>query len=97
MKDREKGYLLLVDGSIHSESEEQPNGFFVRGFVEGDRFYPEGDIEGEGTLTTGSTGWLELSTGTFHGMQTSRPPFPPYIEGIMTPEGFLPSSRKINY
>jgi len=98
MTEKQKGYMLLADGSIHSELEGQPKGLFVRGYFQDDKFVPEGNIEGEGTLgASGHPGWMELFTGIFFGMQTSRPPFPPYVEGYMTPEGFQPSSRQVVY
>lgn len=97
--EKQKGYMLIADGSIHSELEGPPKGgLFVRGFFQDDRFFPEGNIEGEGSLgTSGHPGWMELFTGTFYRMQTSRPPFPPYVEGYMTPDGFKPSSKRVIY
>ncbi len=100
MMDKQKGYMLIADGNIHSDSEEPPTpiGLFVRGYFQDDRFFPEGNIEGRGSLgDSGQPGWMELFTGTFYGIQTPRPPFPPYIEGYMTPEGFQPSSRRVIY
>ncbi len=98
MKEKKKGYMLLADGSIHSDLEGPPKGLFARGYFQDDKFFPEGNIEGEGPLgASGSPGWMEFFTGTFYGMQTSRPPFPPYVEGYMTPDGFQPSSRRVVY
>ena len=50
MKEKQKGYMLLADGSIHSELEGPPKGLFVRGHFLDDKFFPEGNIEGEGPL-----------------------------------------------
>ena len=98
MTEKQKGYMLIADGSFHSDSEEPLIGLFVRGYFQDDRFFPEGNIEGKGSLgASGHHGWMELFTGTFYGMQTSRPPFPPYVEGYMTSEGFQPSSRRVVY
>ena len=98
MMEKQKGYMIIADGSIHSDAEGSPTGLFVRGYFQDNRFFPEGNIEGEGQLgASGQPGWMELSTGTFYGIQVSRPPFPPYIEGYMTPDGFQPSSRRVIY
>jgi len=98
LKEKQKGFMFLADGSIHPELKELPKGFFVREYFQDDKFVPEGNIEGEGPLgASGHPGWMELYTGTFYGMQTSRPPFPPYVEGYMTSEGFQPSSKRVVY
>jgi hypothetical protein len=100
MKKKQNGYMYLADGSIHSEAEGSPKDLFVSGYIQEDKFFPEGDIEGKGPLgTSGYPGWMELfgTQGTFHGMETARPPFPPYVEGYMTPDGFQPSSRRVIY
>lgn len=91
-------YLLLSDGSVHEGP--PPAGLHVKGRSDNGQFLPSGaEIEGEGPLgETGSPGWLELRDGTFHGDQTGRPPFPPYVRGVRTPDGeFRPSSRSIQY
>ncbi len=90
--------MLLADGSIHSDSEGPPKGLFVSGYIHDEKFFPEGDIEGEGSLGgAGHPGWIELFNGTFHGDETSRPPFPPYVKGVMTSDGFSPYSRRVVY
>ncbi|MFX0066352.1 MAG: hypothetical protein ACFFC7_29665 [Candidatus Hermodarchaeota archaeon] len=99
MNEKRRGYILLVDGSIHLESEKPPQSLYVRGYIQGEIFLPEGDILGEGPLgEAGHPGWMELTNGIFYGMETSRPPFPPYVEGYRTPKGeFRPSSRQVVY
>lgn len=90
------GYLELSTGRVGPAA---PAGLFVRGRVEDGRFVAEGDVEGEGELgEAGQPGWLELADGSFHGDQTARPPFPPFVRGFRTPGGdFRPSSRKVVY
>jgi hypothetical protein len=92
------GYYLFSDGKVHPDSEGAATGLHVRGILDGDRFTPVGDVDGEGDLGgAGAPGWLELSDGSFHGEQTGRPPFPPYVEGAMTDNGFVPNTRTVNY
>jgi len=90
-------YRLLADGTLHTDSGKAPVGFFVSGRLDGNRFLPEGDIQGNGKLgTEGHPGWMELSDGSFHGDQTGRSPFPPYVKGFMGADGtFRPSSRSV--
>lgn len=90
-------YFLLKDGSVHEGA--APDGLHVKGRLDNGQFIPEGDIAGEGPLAdAGQPGWLELRDGSFHGDQTGRPPFPPYVRGYQTPDGdFRPSSRTVHY
>jgi len=93
------GYLLLRDGSLHVDDGTPVRGLFVRGTLRDGRLTPVGDVEGEGPLgEAGQPGWMELADGTFHGDQTARPPFKPFLRGFRTPEGeFRPSSRGVVY
>ncbi|MEW5850083.1 MAG: hypothetical protein AB2A00_14940 [Myxococcota bacterium] len=95
----QSGYLLLKDGSIHPDTDGRPQGLYVGGKLVDGRFTPEGNVQGDGPLgESGSPGWMELNDGSFHGDQTARPPFPPYIKGYRTREGeFRPKSRLVNY
>ena len=92
-------YFLFSDGKVHPDSDGPAVGLHVRGILEGDRFAATGDVVGDGEpgSAAGSPGWVELSDGSFHGAQTGRPPFPPYVQGSMTGAGFVPSSRTVNY
>jgi len=93
------GYLSLGDGSLHVDDGRPINGLFVRGTLRDGRLLPVGDIEGEGPLgEAGQPGWMELADGSFHGDQTARPPFKPYVRGYRTADGeFRPSSRTVVY
>lgn len=90
-------FLLLEDGSVHDGA--PPEGLYVKGRRDGERFAPTGDVEGEGLLgEAGQPGWMELSSGTFYGDQTGRPPAPPYLRGYREPSGtFRPASRTVTY
>lgn len=87
----------MKDGKLHRGLDEAPIGLYAAGDMEGERFVPGGDIEGQGPLgSNGSDGWLDLATGRF--ISKGEPqPIAPYIEGAMTPSGFSPRSRKIAY
>lgn len=90
-------YLLLSDGSVHEGH--APDGLYVEGRSDNGQFLPEGHVQGEGALADGGQpGWLELRDGSFHGDQTGRPPFPPYVKGYRGPDGsFRPSTRQVQY
>lgn len=95
----ESGYLDLGTATIHPDSDGTPSGLHVKGTIVDGAFNPEGDVLGEGALgESGSPGWMELRDASFHGAQTSRPPFPPYIDGFLAIDGtFRPTSREVNY
>lgn len=97
--DAQRAYLLLADGTVHVSSEGAPTGLFVSGVLEGGRFVPDGDVQGEGTLAApGIEGWLELLDGSFYSARSGRAPLRPYIAGTMGRDGsFSPSSRKVAY
>ncbi len=91
-------FLVLKDGTLTADR--PASGLlYVLGQQEGERFVPQGNVQGDGPLgQAGSSGWLELATGSFQGDQTARPPFPPYVRGFKTPQGdFRPSSRVVVY
>jgi hypothetical protein len=92
-------YLILATGKMHPASSGSPQGLYIKGKIENGQFIPEGDIQGDGPLgDVGSPGWMELRDGGFHGEQTSRPPFPPFVKGFMTKDGeFRPSTRTVTY
>ncbi|MBN2361214.1 MAG: hypothetical protein JXR83_17295 [Deltaproteobacteria bacterium] len=95
----QRGYLLLRDGSLHIDDGTPIAGLHVRGTLRAGRLQPAGGVEGEGPLgEAGQPGWMELADGSFHGDQTARPPFRPYLRGYRTPDGeFRPSTRTVVY
>ena len=91
-------YALLVDGSIHPDTDGPPSGFFVRGTLSGRQFLPQGDVQGDGEFgKTGQPGWMELRDGAVHRAQEARNPVRPYIEGHTSDGTFRPDSRNIAY
>lgn len=91
-------FLRLSDGQLQQERPGQGE-LYLEGTVEHGRFIPVSDVQGDGPVGDdgGMPGWMELATGTFHGAQTARPPFPPYIRGARLPDGrFQPVSRTVS-
>ncbi|MBN2358037.1 MAG: hypothetical protein JXR83_01200 [Deltaproteobacteria bacterium] len=99
MADEQQSYLVLASGRILTNTSEPPPGLYLVGKFRDGLFAPEGAILGDGAFgDAGQPGWMEISDGSFHGDQTSRPPFPPYVRGYMTKGGeFRPLSRRVNY
>lgn len=95
--DGQPATLVLRSGRLQAPGLEVPGGFYVPGRMEHGGFVPDGTVEGGGELAAegGQSGWLELSNGAFVPAQTSRPPFPPYVNGFLTAEGFVPSTRTV--
>lgn len=94
---QQTAYLSLSDGHPHDT---KPAGLYVTGHLADQGFVPTGrTIEGEGKVgdAEGTPGWMELLTGQFFGAMTARAPGRPYVEGTMTDEGFVPSSRDVVY
>lgn len=90
-------WMSVKDGKLHRGLDEAPIGLYAAGDMEGERFVPGGDIEGQGPVgSSGTAGWLDLATGRFV-PKTEAPPPPPSLEGAMTPSGFSPKSRKVAY
>ena len=97
-QDGETAVLLLSDVSWHRPGATAPHGFHVVGRMDRGSFIPDGEVRGGGELSLGGgqPGWLELSTGQFHPMQAARAPVRPYVQGMITDAGFVPSSRVIH-
>jgi len=99
-KNGDEVFFVLKNGNMCSAKEAQPSGFFVKGQIREQQFVPVGnEIIGDGNLAEaghGMPGWYELNNGKFYAMQTARAPTSPYVNGFMTSEGFLPSSRQIH-
>jgi len=95
LKEGEACYLRLSDGSLHPMP--APEEFHVKGTWELGRFVPGTTVDGGGQLAQGggTPGWMELRGGQFHGAMTARPPISPYVNGIRTDSGFVPTSRDV--
>ena len=90
-------WMSMKDGKLHRGLDEAPIGLYAAGDMEGERFVPGGDIEGQGPVASdGTEGWLDLATGRFIAKGEPQP-LTPYVPGAMTPSGFSPSTRKIAY
>ena len=93
-------FFVLKNGSYCPTTNLTPSSFYVAGHVSDKHFVPDGrQIIGDGHLAEaghGMPGWYELGSGNFYPMQTARSPTSPYINGFMTSEGFMPSSREIH-
>jgi hypothetical protein len=86
-------FLSLVDLQLHDT---RPAGPHVRGMDADGVFVILSDVEGEiPDVTDGQPGYLELNTRTFMDAREARAPNPPYVEGRMTANGFVPTSRRI--
>jgi len=99
-----RGYMLLVDGSVHFASDGTAHGYYIAGTIEGGRFIPEGDVQGEAPADddasppSGTTGWFELEDGSFCSPTSGRGPARPNVEGVLSVDGqFHPTSRRVNY
>ena len=93
----ERAHLVLADLALQPEA--PASGFYIVGVMRGGHFVPEGEVQGEGEFgDEGHPGWLELRDLTFHGDETGRPPFPPYVRGYLGADDiFRPASRRVNY
>jgi hypothetical protein len=90
-------WMSLKDGKLHRGLDEAPIGLYAAGDMQGERFVPNGDVEGAGPVgEAGTAGWLDLATGKFVDENGPKPP-PPYIAGHRTPSGFSPEGRHITY
>lgn len=88
-------FLTLQSSKMSAESPE-PGSFYVQGRVKDGHFVPESGVLGEGQFAAeGTRGWLELTTGQFHPDHAMRTPESPYIKGVLTKNGFVPSSREV--
>lgn len=95
--------MRMSDGAIQLGG--RPSGLFVAGRVNGNRFEPDGVVQGEGPLCSDLVGeaeplkvaWRDLSDGTLHVEGVEKPSFP-IVRGCVDADGrFHPSSREIEY
>ncbi len=93
----DRAYLILTTRSIQPEP--PAAGFYIAGELRGGHFQPTGEIQGDGAFASaGHPGWLEIADLSFHGDETGRAPFPPYVQGRLGDDGvFRPASRAVSY
>lgn len=92
-------WLSFPDLTLHPASKPRA-GLYLEGTREAGAFAPTSDVQGEAAdagqpAQRGQPGYLELSTMRFMAAQEARAPVAPYVEGEMTEQGFVPSSRKV--
>lgn len=94
--DNQKMFFVLSEAKMVSQSSGAPSSFYVSGYVKDGRFVAETKVLGEGEMATdGQRGWLELTSGKFYAMHTAQAPVSPYVDGAMTQNGFVPSTRDV--
>lgn len=90
-------FFRLIDGKILTLGEQEPSSFYVKGHLENGRFIVESQVLGAGQLaSSGRPGWMELPSGEFFSQEVMRGVISPYVNGFMTNNGFVPSSREVH-
>jgi len=83
------GWLDLHDLVLHRDTEAvAPTGLYIKGNIgTGNKFTPTSKILGKPIArdagARSSPGWVDLVDQTFHQMQESVAPKPPYVKGVM--------------
>ena len=97
MTENQSVFFVLSTGKIQPASEPSPASFHIKGHFSGGRFIVESQVLGSGILaSSGRPGWMEIPSGQFYSQEVMRGQTPPYINGYMTEEGFIPSSRQVH-
>lgn len=97
LADSAQAYLDLKTLRIHPGLPPAEIGLHFVGAIVAGKFVPHGTVQGKPAADTAKgprvPGWVELSDGSFHNAATGRPPFPPFVEGMMYKDGgFVPNS-----
>ncbi len=92
-------FFILKNGSMcATKNGLDPKTFYVKGRMENGQFIvdTQSGVQGDGDLNiSGRPGWLEIGGGQFFSQETGKAPTSPYVNGYMTDEGFMPSSKAI--
>lgn len=89
-------FLTFPENIFESKHPTNPQQLFLRVDVRDGQLQADPRIEGETELTaTGTPGWYELGAQKFFPMQTAKSPVSPYLEGFLSENGFVPSSRRV--
>ncbi len=89
-------FFMLKNQSVVSAQKTAPEGFYVKGVMEGGRFSAQSNVLGIGQLaTSGRYGWLELNSREFFPMESDQKANTPFVKGYITPQGFVPSEREV--
>lgn len=89
-------FFILNNQQLIEAQKYPPDGFYIKGIIEEQKFIPKSTVLGAGELAkTGRYGWLELHSCTFHPMESDKKALTPFVKGYMTDNGFLPSVRDV--
>jgi len=93
-------FFILADQSIVPVQKHPPQGFYVKGIIQSNKFTPKSTVLGIGELAKeskdGRYGWLELTSKKFYPMESNRMADTPFVKGYMTKAGFFPSVREVS-
>jgi|JI10StandDraft_1071094.scaffolds.fasta_scaffold1505630_1 hypothetical protein len=90
-------FFILSNQTIIRAQKTMPQGFYVKGSMEGGKFIAKSDVLGVGNLaTSGRYGWLELQSKSFFPMESDRKALAPFVKGYQNAAGdFVPSEREV--
>lgn len=89
-------FFVLKNNSVISAQKTPPEGFYIKGQIQGGRFIATSEVLGIGQLATaGRYGWLELNSAEFFPMESDQKADSPFVKGYITPQGFVPSERDV--
>jgi hypothetical protein len=88
--------LVLANAELRAADEGAPSSFYVAGHILNGAFAPDSGVLGDGAFEAqGTKGWLELANGRFHSDLEGVGRTSPFVFGVKTSQGFVPSSRKV--
>lgn len=89
-------FFTFPENIFEPEHPTNPQQLFLRVNVKGGRVVTDPRIEGEADLPAqGTPGWYELGARKFFPTQTAKSPASPFLEGFLTENGFVPSTRQV--
>jgi hypothetical protein len=98
-QDKQTVFFILKNGAMCTTKDNfDPETLYVKGSMENGQFIVDvkNGVQGDGPLSqSGRQGWLEICSGEFFPDETGKAPVSPYVNGYMTNEGFIPSSKII--
>ncbi len=98
-QEKQTVFFILKNGAMCTANDNlDPKILYVKGHMENGYFIVDvkSGVQGDGQLSqSGRQGWLEIGSGEFFPDETGKAPISPYVNGHMTNEGFIPSSKAI--
>lgn len=89
--------FILKEQKILPKGKQLPQDFYITGTIIDGNFVVNGKIQGTGSLgAAGRKGWLELNTNEFFPEESGRRAISPFVQGYMTDNGFVPSTREVS-